>query len=1005
MRALTLRLLSAVLLCFGTLSWVPARAVSFTVHAGTNFAAALSPDKSRIVIDLQGALWLLPARGGDARRIAGLPGEARYPSWSPDGRQLAFQAYAQGQWHIWTLRLGEPAPRQLTSGPCDDQEPVWTPDSKGILFSSDRAGNYDVWQINLVDDRLEQLTKDEADEYFPAVSPDGQSVAFVANRNGRDGLYVRSRDGEVRQLVSSTDTIALPAWSGDGSRLAFVSYLARGVHSTLKTVDVRSQKVRTLSDDNEDVFVGRSTWLSPEQIMYTADGQIKRRGFTAGSVATIPFNAMFSITPRATYPRRVQNFVSTEPRTVHGILHPVVSPDGTRVAFVALGDLWLLEIGDAKPRRLTNDAAMEIQPSWSPDGRRLVFASDRRGVGTMDLYMRDLATGKDQRLTTTDESLSMPAFSPDGRRLALLMTDSHDWQGTYLHVLDLTTGELRKIHGAEFNPGPPSWTADGKLVSMVVVQSSSKRDRKGLNTVLLEDPEGRGPARYVTPTPGKSLGIRQSNGVSWSPDGKQMAFVEDGVLWTVPVSRVGEPVGVPRRWTNEIADYPSWTADSNSIVYLSVDQLRRVFLDDGHVEKIPLELSWTPAIARGRKVIHAGRLFDGKLLTYRTNVDILIEDNRIKDVLPRRNDWRDAEVIDASGQVVIPGLFENHVHNLLVNGETTGRLALAFGLTSMRQPGSGDPSEGAEAQESWGSGRRVGPRLFTTGLLEGGRVYYAQSLPIASLAYLDLELDRAKRLGYDFIKTYERLDDAFLNRTVAFAHCIGAPTTSHDLYPATSYGTDAVEHLETRDRWDHSDRISAGGRMYDDVLQLYVKSGVWIVPTAVGANPMWGAFDLAKRGRGIADVRQLMRILPKRYLADPRLKASLERHFSALATDVANAHINVVRQLDRAGVSMPPGTDTSFPNLGFSLVTELQAYVDAGISPARALQLATVRSAELNGVGDLLGSIEPGKLADLVILDGDPLRDVFDLLNVVSVFKDGRKWDFAELLSVSRQAD
>src|SRR6185437_13347413 len=102
---------------------------------------------------------------------------------------------------------------------------------------------------------------------------------------------------------------------------------------------------------------------------------------------------------------------------------------------------------------------------------------------------------------------------------------------------------------------------------------------------------------------------------------------------------------------------------TRSIVYLSVDQLRRVFLDDGHVEKIPLELSWTPAIARGRKVIHAGRLFDGKLLTYRTNVDILIEDNRIKDVLPRRNDWRDAEVIDASGQVVIPGLFENHVHN------------------------------------------------------------------------------------------------------------------------------------------------------------------------------------------------------------------------------------------------------------------------------------------------------------------------------------------------------
>ncbi len=964
--------------------------IKVSIHEGTNLAVAVSPDRKWLVLDLQGTLFMLPSTGGTAKAITDNLGDCRQPSWSPDGNTIVFQSYRDGGWHLWRIDKDGRNMRQLTFGIYDDREPQWSQDGKRILFSSDRNNNYDSWEMDLATETFKALTRDPRNDYNPAYAPDGKTISFVSERSGKPAIYVRTEDGSESEVAVGQASTAAPSFSPDGKQIIY--YASNGVETRLYNVEVASKKVTDFTDPKEDAFPFRVTWLSPGEVLYTADGQIKKKDLVKKKTTALTWEATVYL-HRPPYVRKKYDFDSQAAQPVKGVMAPSVSPDGKKIVFTALGNLWLLTAGNPVPLQLTQNAYVNIHPAWSPDGKQIVFISDR--AGSFDLWVRDLSGTTDRQITKSPSNEAYPTWSPDGKSIAFFQAEGNSLLGgSVLNQVDVATGEVKKIHGPVTTPSQPTWSPDGQHIMVSVMIPFSSRFREGLNKFLVISLKGD-PDRYVSPLDGRTLATRSKNGPVWSPDGRYLAYIQEGVLWVLPVTPTGEIAGPVQRLTNELSENPSWTGDSRSIVFLATDKIKKISLNQGQSETIPLELSWKPQQPTAtRKVIHAGKLFDGRNNAYRTNVDVVVEGNRIKEIIPH-GDHGGAEVIDAGTRTVIPGMFDMHAHQSEAEGEKTGRGWLAFGITSVREPGS-DPYDAAARKELWTSGVRPGPREFFTGYLQdGNRVYYNVANANTG-ASAELELARARAIGFDMIKTYVRMPDYMQKRFTEFAHQNGLPVSSHEIYPSTSYGVDNIEHIGATSRRGYSPVRSAIGRSYQDVIDLINFSRIRITPTAA----LYGGFNiLTLKDPALFQNPQYVAIYPETYRTTYEAFVKNSQAETAPARAMLSGFSTTVNKLIANGNHITAGTDAPFMPYGLSIQLEIQTYVDIlGVSPFHALQSATLWAAESVGVDKDLGSLENGKLADLVIVEGDPLKNIKDALNVKVVLKNGIVYKVEDLL-------
>ncbi|WAC14091.1 amidohydrolase family protein [Dyadobacter pollutisoli] len=966
-----------------------ADSLKVTITEGTNMAIALSPDKATLAMDIQGTIWTLPITGGKAKAITDALGDCRQPTWSPDGTQIAFQSYRDGNFHIWKINKDGTGLKQITFGVYHDREPHWSPDGTAIAFSSDRNGNYDIWKIVLKNDSLVRLTDHPGNDYFPAFSADGKSLAYVSERSAAAGIYISDAGGQHQLFVHSKEKLASPMWHPSSNQIIFNSLIPNA--STLDIVKTGGGDWQTLSDSTEDVFPFKPSWLSETEFLYTADGQIKLRNLGDKSVKTIAFTAELNLM-RDKYAPKTRDFDSVKPKPVQGIRSPIVSNNGKFIAFAALGDIWILEIGKPKPVQVTNDVFIDVDPVWSPDDKWLAFTSDRNG--NMDLWIREIKTGAETCLFDAADNLKFPSWSPDGNKIAFYQADPKAYSRNTLSIIDIKTKKLESIYGGLFEASQPSWSPDGKYVVVSSLESYSTRFREGLSKFLII-PADKSEARFASPASERSLATRGKNGPVISPDGSSIAYILDNVLWTVPIDNQLNITGPPKQLTNELAEDPSWSGDSRSIVFLATDKLKKVTVASGHIEPIWMDFTWKAKKPEGRLVIHAGRVFNGKTEQYLENVDVVIEKNRIKEIVPHQAGRR-GNVVNASKQTLIPGLFEMHTHQNAQLGEKGGRLWLAYGVTSIREPGT-DPYDALERKESWNSGKRLGPRsFFTGGHMEGNRIYYNRNTSNVGGAQLDLELNRALTLGYDMIKTYVGLSDILQKQVTEFAHKNGLPVSSHEIYPAMGFGVDGVEHIGATSRRGYSPKLTALNKSYQDVTELVSKSGMYMTPTI----SLHGGFNaLIQSDKSFFDHWQFTTFYSEKQKESLNSAAARAAGSNKTYHHVEKSIVSLMQK----GAKLTPGTDSPIIPSGLSYHAELQSWVKAGLSPFETLRAATLWSAEEVGAGKDLGTIEPGKLADMVILDGDPLRQIKDILNVKAVIKNGEYLDI-ETLKTGKQA-
>jgi len=979
------------------------------VTEATNSAATISPDHRTIVMDVQGVLWSIPSSGGRGTQLSDQLLEAARPDFSPRGDLVAFQAYAGGTFHIWVMRPDGSGVRQVTTGHGDDREPRFSPDGTKIAFSSDRAfnGSYDIWVVDVASGALTQWTNTggvttppapaSVDEYEPTWSPDGQRIAFVVG-SGATGTTIQSRDAAGTQVVVATAApgtrVNSPSYSPDGARVAYLQFANNKSNLMVNAVKVAA---------TDDAFPFFPQWVSNDQLLYTADGKIRTTVVSSGATSEIPFEVRFTLN-RPPYKHKRFDFDSDDARQVLGIVAPALSPDGKRVAFGALNQIWVMEIGK-RPRPITSGLYYKTDPAWSRDGRKIAYASDKSGK-TMDLYVLDLTTGVERRVTGLDGSAEVsPAWSPDGRFLAY-----QDQNGATFTV-EIDTGVVKQVILPLFAPGKPSWHASGRTIAVAALKPYTRRFREGTSQILTVD-LASGTLTYTEPAPFESFSTRGEDGPVYSPDGTAIAAVMHSQLYLIPVDANGIPNGPARKINSEVTDAPTWSGDSQSLLYLSNGKLRLISRSGGgRPLTVPLDLSWRPQQHEGQVTIHAGRLWDGTGPDVLTDVDIVVKDQRIQSIKPHKgnkkgwdhghghdddDDDDGGRFIDASNQTVVPGIWESHTHQYIEGkyyGDKLGRLWMAYGVTSLQSVG--DPAYRApEVREAYAAGARVGPRYFSTGeALDGERVFYNFMRPVTTLDQLPLEFSRAKALDYDMVKTYVRLSHAWQKLAIENAHsALGVFTGGHYMMPQLSEGGDGQTHVSATTRTGWAYTRSQAGISYNDMTDLFRMSvGAFDISTTFNSslyaedptmvddprllilNPAWDQAGLvAKRNAAVSTPQ-------------------------TVSLDSLQKEEDTFKRIQLGGGTMLAGTDSPLDNVATALHLNLRAQVKYGLAPWQALQSATLKPAQMYNVAKDLGTVEKGKLADLTFVNGDPLTDIKQLANVAGVMKGGRFYGVAEL--------
>jgi len=975
-------------------------AKEITFSEGTNFGLSASPSGKTIALDLQGILWILPSSGGVAVPItSGQQPEVREPSYAPDGKTIAFQGFFENYFHIWVIDEDGKNLRQITSGKYDDREPSWNASGDSIVFSSDRSGNYDIWEISLDTGKETQLTFHPDDDAHPHKSSDGRRLLHTREIKGRYSEVIVNDGGrEVTLFKSDTTVFYRPSWNPNNNGFSLIAN--RGNSIELRYVEAAENEPGDITDfstqrdpivlDKGDLFPFRASWTRNNGVFYTGDGAIKYLGTVGGIPQTINFTATIS-SIQTSYPRKPMAVANPHSQQVLGIGSLDISPQDNRLIYTALGGMWLQDHSLSDPRQLSEEIGHVVDPAWSPDGSHIAFVAERQGQ--MDIWIRNMETGTDRQLTRDPGREYRVSWSPKGDSLAYLSARSitNTWGRVNLKTVDTKNGSINTVDKSLFTPGRPVWSPDGENILLAHVKPASSRFREGLHGIK----------RYGLKTSTSDfmdlpndigLSTRDGSGPVISPNGLKMAYISEGEVRTVGINSDGGITGILKNRCRETAQMPRWGRDSTAIYYFSGKDFNSCNVETGEKHSHKINLRWAKSLAKS-KTLHVGRLFDGVGKKYKTNVDLFISGDKITKIVPHGQDPVQGRVYDFSDKVVMPGLIASHSHQSELVGERLGRNWLSYGITSVRDPG-GNPYKSLMRKETWESGKSIGPRLFYAGWLTGGaRVYYGQSFSAVNEKALMHELERAQELKYDLLKSYVRLPDEFQQILVQFGHRLGIPVTGHEISPAVQNGVDSVEHMGATSRRGYSPKFSSLSKSYDDVMAIISDSGLMITPTATlmsGYSVYASRYpEYLNQARSKTFLDEMQRQQLAQIIQSRRAKLQPTRNKSVLKS---------IKSLHDRGANLTAGTDSPFIPYGLAQIFELIMFVDAGLTPYDAIRTSTVNAAKLLGVEDVLGTLESGKLADMVVLEGDPLANITDLFNVHATVKDGHVFSREEML-------
>lgn len=721
--------LPAVLLCLLPVAVAPraGAAGELTLTEGTALHASASADGRRIALDLAGRIWILDRKPREARALTAGTQVASRPALSPDGRLVAFEFADRGRRQIAVVPVAGGLPRQVSFGDFDHRAPSWHPDGKRLLLSSDRGGSEDIWALDLTSLDLEQLSFAPGDERDPAWDDAGRRLVYVGDTpDGGDGLYVREPDGRRRLLWRERGRLHAPAWRPGGGLIAYVRRI--GGRGQLRLLLLSEPPVSKGLTRHENVFASRPSWQGPDQLIYTADGRLRRRHLDRFAAEDLPFNARVTVPDRAP--------VSPAPAPAPDWPQPARAFSGLdggngRWYAGALGAVWALDRAGQVTRRFGVVTASARRPALAPGLERLAWISDHGGAPRA--WVAELDHGPERAIGSPEWRISAIAWRPDGRSLAGLARRAGAARQSVLLLATDGTAAPRLIAGGLRGLSGLSWSGPDRL--------RLYRD-VGLPDLL--------------------LGLDGRLGEA-APDGMRQACGPPGGEWLAGLDAGGR-LRLPGTGADSPGTVEAFGCTASGGLWYQRDGRLWQWRPGEEARPLRLGLSWRPAEGRGRRVLRVGRLFDGLGPGYVTQRDIVIEDGRIVAIQPWQDPPPPGRLLDLRELTALPGLVDVGAAPGPMGLAVEGRAWLDAGVTSLRYAAA-DPRGVAERAETWRSGTLPGPR-----------VYY--SPPACAAAG---SVSAAARLaGYRLCEAADRGWPA----QIADAHALGQPAIATRPFPA-----------------------------------------------------------------------------------------------------------------------------------------------------------------------------------------------------------------------------
>ena len=1014
---------------------IPTRPLTFTTDEGTWMSLDLSPDGRTIVFDLLGDLYTIPATGGPARRITSGSGFDGQPRFAPDGSSIVFVSDRSGSENLYLVNADGENLRPLTTGRNEAYiSPDWTPDGtyvvaskRGDLWLYHRDGGSGLKMTGQTPAPAGRGGGGNTPSNFmgASVAPDGRYI-YAGARTGPAGynqmmgttqivMYDRET-GRVARRSLNLGTAFRPAISPDGEWLVYGS--RQMAQTGLKLRNLATGDERWLAHDiqrddiesrgSRDLLPGYSWTPDSKGIVLSHHGKIWNLDVATGEQTQIPFTA--EVDQMIGDLVRFEYEVNDSLLTVRQIRGARPSPDGRRLVFSALDHLWIMDLPDGTPRRLTESTDGEHSPVWSPDGRSIAYVTWSEDGG--DIWRIGADGANAQKLTSQSAYYNNIMYSPTGSRIVAHRAPRtqraivNDEINPSLVITDLVWipaggGNATFITSLN-NASRPSFAAD---TSRVWVYESGD----GLVSMRWDGTDRREHLKvtgFQAPGGGPNSQPRQASDLHVSPDGNRVLAQVDNKIFVLPLPMTGgetpsvsvqRPDGGPlpfRQLSRIGGEFLGWNADSRSVFYslgrsffeYDVLQADSLAADSTHVyEPARTDITITAAKDRptGSVVLRGARIITMNGDEVIANGDVVVTGNRIVAVGPQGSVTvpRGAQVIDVSGKTIMPGLVDIHAHMWAQWGVHSPQpymytANLAYGVTTTR-----DPQTSQYDVVSYGDlvdvGQIIGPRIYGTGP--------------GIFAYDDVsDADDAKEV-------MKRYSEFYMTETIKQymagdrrqRQWIAMAAMEQRITPTLEGGLDFKKNMtEAMDGYAGIEHTLPIAPMYKDAISLFATSGTTWTPTLLvqyggpwAENWWYEHYDI------LSDAK-LTRFTPfseleRRGLRRPQWFRDSEYSFELFAEQA--------KKLVEAGGRVGLGGHGQLQGLGVHW--ELWSIASGGMEPMDVLRVGTIFGAEAIGLQQHIGSVEVGKLADLLILDANPLDDMRNTNTIRYVMKNGRVYE------------